>query len=114
MPASLRPLTTMRTHRKLKCDGGRPACSQSIKRSNPCDYMPHSRRRSGANARQRKAGADESEIESDDNRSAAELSHHHNASQSPEVPSLPQSRRPSHSEKTKAEPYPERPEEQSQ
>lgn len=33
--------------RKLKCDGGRPACTQCIKRSNPCDYMPQNKRRRG-------------------------------------------------------------------
>ncbi|KXN88073.1 Septin-1 [Leucoagaricus sp. SymC.cos] len=31
--------------RKLKCDGGRPACSQCLKRSNPCDYAPQNKRR---------------------------------------------------------------------
>jgi len=31
--------------RKLKCDGGRPACSQCVKRSNPCDYMPQTSKR---------------------------------------------------------------------
>ena len=40
--------------RKLKCDGGRPACSQCYKRSNPCDYMTNHKRRGAANGRQRK------------------------------------------------------------
>lgn len=31
--------------RKLKCDGGRPRCSQCVKRSNPCDYSTQSKRR---------------------------------------------------------------------
>ncbi|KAJ7107282.1 GTP binding protein [Mycena crocata] len=31
--------------RKLKCDGGRPTCSQCMKRSNTCDYMPQNKRR---------------------------------------------------------------------
>ncbi|KAH9922836.1 uncharacterized protein BXZ73DRAFT_51157 [Epithele typhae] len=32
--------------RKLRCDGGRPACGQCFKRSNPCDYTASSKRRS--------------------------------------------------------------------
>ncbi|KAF8627468.1 hypothetical protein AX17_006280 [Amanita inopinata Kibby_2008] len=47
--------------RKLKCDGGRPACGQCTKRSNSCDYMPQNKRRG---ARQRKG--DESESDSAD------------------------------------------------
>ncbi|KAF5385670.1 hypothetical protein D9757_005499 [Collybiopsis confluens] len=47
--------------RKLKCDGGRPACTQCIKRSNPCDYMPQNKRRRGAPRR-----TDESASESGD------------------------------------------------
>ena len=39
--------------RKLKCDGGRPACSQCVKRSNNCDYMTSSKRR-GINRGQQK------------------------------------------------------------
>ncbi|KAI0365745.1 hypothetical protein BV20DRAFT_1038796 [Pilatotrama ljubarskyi] len=31
--------------RKLKCDGGRPACGQCYKRSNPCDYTASNKRR---------------------------------------------------------------------
>ncbi|KAK7469271.1 hypothetical protein VKT23_003756 [Stygiomarasmius scandens] len=45
--------------RKLKCDGGRPACSQCVKRSNSCDYMPQNKRR-GTISR-RKEGESESE-----------------------------------------------------
>ncbi|KZV82271.1 hypothetical protein EXIGLDRAFT_778795 [Exidia glandulosa HHB12029] len=33
--------------RKLKCDGGRPACAQCVKRSNHCDYQPVLKRRGG-------------------------------------------------------------------
>lgn len=51
--------------RKLKCDGGRPACGQCTKRSNSCDYMPQTKRRG---ARQRKG--DESESESAEDKSA--------------------------------------------
>ncbi|KAH7099576.1 hypothetical protein BKA62DRAFT_303103 [Auriculariales sp. MPI-PUGE-AT-0066] len=32
------------TARKLKCDGGRPACGQCVKRANHCDYQPVLRR----------------------------------------------------------------------
>lgn len=35
----------LRVARKLKCDGGRPACGQCLKRSNPCDYAPQNKRR---------------------------------------------------------------------
>jgi len=54
-----------RLARKLKCDGGRPACGQCTKRSNSCDYMPQTKRRG---ARQRKG--DESESESAEDKSA--------------------------------------------
>jgi hypothetical protein len=37
--------------RKLKCDGGRPACHQCLKRSNPCDYMVPQKRRGGMRQR---------------------------------------------------------------
>ncbi|KAJ6613292.1 hypothetical protein B0H10DRAFT_2049045 [Mycena sp. CBHHK59/15] len=63
--------------RKLKCDGGRPSCSQCMKRSNTCDYMPQNKRR------------EESESDSGDDRSAE-------PSLSPEVLSQPLSRRSSH------------------
>ncbi|GLB38336.1 putative TRAFAC class TrmE-Era-EngA-EngB-Septin- like GTPase superfamily, septin GTPase family protein [Lyophyllum shimeji] len=77
--------------RKLKCDGGRPACSQCVKRSHPCDYMPQNKRRGAV--RQRKD--DESESESGEDRSAD----HDEASASPEVPSQPLSRRSSNVDK---------------
>ncbi|KAI0354920.1 hypothetical protein OH77DRAFT_1404125 [Trametes cingulata] len=39
--------------RKLKCDGGRPACGQCFKRSNPCDYTASNKRRpSSASSKQ--------------------------------------------------------------
>ncbi|THV00813.1 hypothetical protein K435DRAFT_854340 [Dendrothele bispora CBS 962.96] len=51
--------------RKLKCDGGRPACSQCVKRSNSCDYMPQNKRRGTVSRRKE----DESESESAEERS---------------------------------------------
>lgn len=74
--------------RKLKCDGGRPACSQCLKRSNPCDYMPQNKRR--GTLRQRNKG-EESESDSGDDRSAEG----NEASLSPEIQSQPLSRRSS-------------------
>ncbi|KAF8158128.1 GTP binding protein [Crassisporium funariophilum] len=74
--------------RKLKCDGGRPACGQCLKRSNPCDYMPQNKRR--GTIRQRKG--EESESESGDDRSPEATNE---PSLSPEVPSQPLSRRSS-------------------
>src|ERR1700722_5979750 len=84
--------------RKLKCDGGRPACGQCIKRSNPCDYMPHNKRR--GTLRQRKTG-ENSESESGGDRSA-ELEE----PLTPEVPPLSPSRKSSNPDTIKAEPYP--------
>ncbi|PFH54063.1 hypothetical protein AMATHDRAFT_53868 [Amanita thiersii Skay4041] len=52
--------------RKLKCDGGRPACGQCTKRSNSCDYQPQNKRR--GMAKQRKD--EESESESAEDKSA--------------------------------------------
>ena len=37
--------------RKLKCDGGRPACHQCLKRSHSCDYMVPQKRRGGMRQR---------------------------------------------------------------
>ncbi|KAH9947586.1 hypothetical protein B0H21DRAFT_778411 [Amylocystis lapponica] len=74
--------------RKLKCDGGRPACSQCSKRSNPCDYMANHKRRGNGRQRKQYAGSD-SEGESGDDHSAEV----ENPSQSPEVVSQPPSRR---------------------
>ncbi|KAH7878019.1 uncharacterized protein C8R40DRAFT_1093431 [Lentinula edodes] len=68
--------------RKLKCDGGRPSCTQCIKRSHPCDYMPQNRRRRGVPRRT----DEESESESIDDPSDA-------PSMSPQVTSRPRSRR---------------------
>ncbi|KAJ6477395.1 GTP binding protein [Mycena vitilis] len=48
--------------RKLKCDGGRPSCSQCMKRSNTCDYMPQNKRRGTV----RLSRGEESESESGD------------------------------------------------
>ncbi|KAF8073709.1 GTP binding protein [Lyophyllum atratum] len=81
--------------RKLKCDGGRPACSQCVKRSHPCDYMPQNKRR--GTVRQRKG--DESESDSGEERSAE----HDEASASPEVASQPLSRRSSNVDKLNRE-----------
>ncbi|KAK0202009.1 GTP binding protein [Desarmillaria ectypa] len=53
--------------RKLKCDGGRPACSQCVKRSNSCDYMPQSKRRGGMRtSRDRDSGSDSADEPSPD------------------------------------------------
>ncbi|KAJ3791245.1 GTP binding protein [Lentinula aff. detonsa] len=68
--------------RKLKCDGGRPSCTQCIKRSLPCDYMPQNRRRRGVPRR----ADEESESESVDDPSDA-------PSMSPQAASRPHSRR---------------------
>ncbi|CCM00653.1 uncharacterized protein FIBRA_02691 [Fibroporia radiculosa] len=73
--------------RKLKCDGGRPACSQCHKRSNPCDYMASTKRRRGKSRKQ--FGDSESEGESMEDQSV-ELE---NPSESPEVLSRGRSRR---------------------
>jgi Fungal Zn(2)-Cys(6) binuclear cluster domain len=50
--------------RKLKCDGGRPACGQCHKRSNPCDYIPHSKRRGAGRARKPQEDDSGSELDS--------------------------------------------------
>jgi hypothetical protein len=80
------------TARKLKCDGGRPACSQCVKRSNPCDYMPQNSKR--RNSHRRKEDESDSEI-SGEERSADE----NEPSVSPEIPSQPLSRRSSNVDK---------------
>ncbi|KAI6147194.1 hypothetical protein BKA82DRAFT_4150613 [Pisolithus tinctorius] len=56
--------------RKLKCDGGRPACSQCVKRSNSCDYMPQNSKR--RNSHRRKEDESESDISGGDDRSVDE------------------------------------------
>ncbi|KAH9841620.1 uncharacterized protein C8Q71DRAFT_737940 [Rhodofomes roseus] len=66
--------------RKLKCDGGRPACSQCFKRSNPCDYTASQKGRGGRKAR-KQFGGSESEGESMEDQSMDM----DNVSQSPEV-----------------------------
>ncbi|PPR04093.1 hypothetical protein CVT24_010666 [Panaeolus cyanescens] len=76
--------------RKLKCDGGRPACGQCVKRNNPCDYMPQSTKRRGT-VRQRARGEESESGESGDERSAEA----DEPSQSPEIPSQTTSRRSS-------------------
>lgn len=76
--------------RKLKCDGGRPACSQCLKRSNPCDYMPQNNRRGTLRHRR----GEESESDSGDDRSELD-----EPSVSPEVLSQPLSRRSSNVER---------------
>ncbi|OSD07291.1 hypothetical protein PYCCODRAFT_1430535 [Trametes coccinea BRFM310] len=88
--------------RKLKCDGGRPACGQCYKRQNPCDYTASSKRRTAAAGKQRKQyGGSDSEGDSLEDASGeldgplphSHLNHHHHQqpsqSQSPEVPSAP-------------------------
>ncbi|TDL23324.1 hypothetical protein BD410DRAFT_827982 [Rickenella mellea] len=55
--------------RKLKCDGGRPACSQCIKRTHTCDYMPQAKRRGGTRqTRHAEDGSVSDAYSSDDNR----------------------------------------------
>ncbi|KAH7922950.1 hypothetical protein BV22DRAFT_1016308 [Leucogyrophana mollusca] len=77
--------------RKLKCDGGRPACSQCVKRSNPCDYMPQNSKRRNSHRRKEDdsdsdGSGDDRSIDGDDN---------DNPSLSPEIPPQPLSRRSS-------------------
>ncbi|CDO71409.1 hypothetical protein BN946_scf184909.g3 [Trametes cinnabarina] len=85
--------------RKLKCDGGRPACGQCYKRQNPCDYTASNKRRTAGAGKQRKQyGDSESEGDSLEDASGeldgplphSHLNHHHlSQSHSPEVPSAP-------------------------
>ncbi|KAI0050399.1 hypothetical protein FA95DRAFT_1487389 [Auriscalpium vulgare] len=75
---------TLFAARKLKCDGGRPACHQCLKRNNPCDYMAPAKRRGGVRRRPYGNGNSDSEGGSGDERSV-ELE----PSQSPEVLSKP-------------------------
>ncbi|OCH91216.1 hypothetical protein OBBRIDRAFT_812261 [Obba rivulosa] len=74
--------------RKLKCDGGRPACSQCSKRSHPCDYMIGTKRR-GGNGKRKLTAESDSDGESVEDPSAST----DKPSLSPEVPSGPPSRR---------------------
>ncbi|KAA1469857.1 hypothetical protein DENSPDRAFT_864419 [Dentipellis sp. KUC8613] len=71
--------------RKLKCDGGRPACHQCLKRSNACDYMAPQKRRGGV--RQRRQFGSDSDAGSGDDPSV-EME----ASQSPEILTKPLAR----------------------
>ncbi|GJE98421.1 GTP binding protein [Phanerochaete sordida] len=75
--------------RKLKCDGGRPACSQCFKRSHPCDYTPSHRRR-GTKKRKSDDGS-ESDLEMD--MESGDPSGDMEPSMSPDIPSQPHSRR---------------------
>ncbi|KAI0770253.1 hypothetical protein C8Q74DRAFT_1202398 [Fomes fomentarius] len=75
--------------RKLKCDGGRPACGQCFKRSNPCDYTTSNKRRNSG--KQRKQYGSESEDDSIED-GTADFDH---PSHSPELSSAPHSRRSS-------------------
>ena len=60
--------------RKLKCDGGKPACSQCFKRSNPCDYMAGHKRRGNGKRRRADDGSDsEGDGEGDSAAPSAEL-----------------------------------------
>ncbi|KAL4251217.1 TRAFAC class TrmE-Era-EngA-EngB-Septin-like GTPase superfamily protein [Abortiporus biennis] len=80
--------------RKLKCDGGRPACGQCFKRSNPCDYQSGSKRRNTRRRKQSNEGSDsdgEGEVDPDSADPSAEME----PSESPEISisSRPPSRR---------------------
>ncbi|KAI0670848.1 hypothetical protein C8Q78DRAFT_1069577 [Trametes maxima] len=88
--------------RKLKCDGGRPACGQCYKRSNPCDYTASNKRRTSG--KQRKQYGSESEGGDSLEDGSGEIDH---PSQSPEVPSsAPHSRRSSNVSMLLTEPLP--------
>ncbi|KAH9854643.1 hypothetical protein C2E23DRAFT_726170 [Lenzites betulinus] len=94
--------------RKLKCDGGRPACTQCSKRSNACDYTASNKRRAvgggGGGGKRRAYGVGS---ESDEGESV-ESSEPQAPSQSPELPpsSAPHSRRSSNVSMLLAEPLP--------
>ncbi|KAH7906015.1 hypothetical protein BJ138DRAFT_1016865 [Hygrophoropsis aurantiaca] len=76
--------------RKLKCDGGRPACSQCVKRSNPCDYMPQtSKRRNSARRKDNGNGNDndnDGDSDSDASPDDPDADQDDNPSLSPEIP----------------------------
>ncbi|KAI0057819.1 hypothetical protein BV25DRAFT_1830736 [Artomyces pyxidatus] len=72
--------------RKLKCDGGRPACHQCLKRSNPCDYMAPQKRRGGIRQRRHYGNSDS------ENGSGDDPSLDMDPSESPEVMSKPLNR----------------------
>lgn len=74
--------------RKLKCDGGRPACAQCVKRSNPCDYQVQNKRRGTARpSKSNDSGESDSATE--------DRSQDHDALYSPDGPSRPMSHRSS-------------------
>ena len=76
--------------RKLKCDGGRPACGQCFKRSHPCDYTANNKRRHTGKPRKQYGSDSEGDSIED---GTAELDH---PSRSPELSSsAPHSRRSS-------------------
>ncbi|KAI9465627.1 hypothetical protein BJY52DRAFT_1245198 [Lactarius psammicola] len=52
--------------RKLKCDGGRPACHQCLKRSNSCDYMVPQKRRGGMRPRRNLNNSDSEGVSGDE------------------------------------------------
>ncbi|EGN98218.1 hypothetical protein SERLA73DRAFT_91480 [Serpula lacrymans var. lacrymans S7.3] len=87
--------------RKLKCDGGRPACSQCVKRSNPCDYMPQNNKRRSTTRHRKQGEESDSEGGSGDGRSGDA----DDPSLSPEVPSQPLSRRSSNVDKRHQEAF---------
>ena len=87
--------------RKLKCDGGRPACGQCFKRSNPCDYTASTKRRTSG--KQRKQYGSDSEGDSIED-GTADLDH---PSRSPELSSsAPHSRRSSNVSMLLTDPLP--------
>ncbi|EKM79284.1 hypothetical protein AGABI1DRAFT_39848, partial [Agaricus bisporus var. burnettii JB137-S8] len=57
--------------RKLKCDGGRPACGQCLKRSNPCDYAPQNKRRNTLRQRRPDTAPSRPGDDDDDNSTGA-------------------------------------------
>ncbi|KAI0696005.1 hypothetical protein BC835DRAFT_1406060 [Cytidiella melzeri] len=72
--------------RKLKCDGGKPACSQCFKRNNPCDYTVNHKRRGG---KRRKSDDVGSESDGDSGERSGDME----PSLSPQMSSQPHSRR---------------------
>lgn len=75
--------------RKLKCDGGRPACHQCMKRNNPCDYMAPMKRRGGVRSRRQYDGSDSEGGSGDDH---DDPSLETEPSVSPDVPTRPLAR----------------------
>ncbi|KAG2010254.1 fungal specific transcription factor domain-containing protein [Coprinopsis cinerea AmutBmut pab1-1] len=85
--------------RKLKCDGGRPACGQCTKRNNPCDYMPQNKRRGTVSKTSQRPKGEESESDSGDEGRSPE------PSVSPQVSSQTVSRRSSNVDKLHPDGY---------